>query len=280
MNRTVYRYQPKGYEVKVDRDAGVAATSLPFGLGKIVRLCVVTFLIVAVASTSFGQSADGTSSKALIDLQTLPSPPSDIAELIDRGAVTMITGNDARPKRDGDHQTDDPNIVAETHYRITYKFSSHAKWVLRRNQLTVRVKFARVQWEPSHVIWFLDAPVNGDLPNRDFWNIPVVRHEFDHVRISNDPRHKKMFLQSLKDNAIITRTVSSLETIDDETVDAIVQRMVDRQFAKVSELIEIRYRELDRVTDHGIKPIPVDSPINDWIENPAIESSKIDSSRD
>lgn len=223
-------------------------------LGKIARLCVGILLVTGLVRPTSAES---------IELESLPPPPKPLATLIDSGAVTMVTGVDARPKRGDEKYIDQPNIVAETHYRIAYQFASQARWVLRGNRLTVQVRFDDVRLERTHVIWFRDRPTRDD-----FWNVDIVRHEFDHVRISNDPRHEKMFHELLKRNAVITQIADSRQPISEAAVDQIVAAMVAKQFEKVSELIEIRYQELDRVTSHGLRPIPDDSPIHDWIASP------------
>lgn len=227
---------------------------MPIRLGKIACLCVGILCVTGLVQATSAQS---------IDLESLPPPPNALATLIDSGAVTMTAGGDARPKSDDNRYVDQPNIVAETHYRITYQFTSRARWVLRGNRLTIRAKFSDVRLKSTHTIWF------HDLPQRDsFWDVAVVRHEFDHVRISSDSRHEKMFRELLSQYSIITRTVDSRQPISDASVDKMVEAMVAEQFQKVSELIEIRYQELDRVTNHGLRPIPDDSPINDWIKPP------------
>lgn len=252
--RTLDGYQVIGCKVNTESNDRVPRATVPIRLGKIAYLCVVILCATGLVEATSAQS---------IALESLPPPPNALATLIDSGAVTMTAGSETRPKLDDNRYVDQPTIVAETHYRITYRFTSRARWVLRGNRLAIRVKFGDVRLESTHVIWF------QNLPERDsFWNVAVVRHEFDHVRISNDPRHEKMFRELLKEHSIITQTVESSQPISDASVDKIVETMVAEQFQKVSELIEIRYQELDRVTNHGLRPIPDDSPINDWIKPP------------
>ena len=49
-------------------------------------------------------------------------------------------------------------------------------------------------------------------------------------------------------------------------VDRLIDQHVAEVFQRVSQLVEIRYQELDRLTLHGQLPVPPDSSLNKILE--------------
>lgn len=126
--------------------------------------------------------------------------------------------------------------------------------------IVINVRYDRVEWTPTHTIWFLQRPAS-----EGFWSDPLVRHEFDHVRISSDRRLAVQFEQMLKRTSVLNRPISDSDVVNQKFVDQIVDQHVAEVFAEISELISIRYKELDRVTEHGRRGVPSDSPLNQWL---------------
>ncbi len=184
-----------------------------------------------------------------IQISRLGPPPTDFDALIESGNVSFDSG-DRDPSLE---PKEGPGVAAETHYRIAYHFKSHSHWTLRQNRLTIRMRFRDVQWDPSHRIWFRQTPSLVD-----FWNQPLVRHEFDHVRISSDPRFKQLFVERLNETSVIRHDLDANQKATETLIDELVEAEVARIFGEVSSLIAIRYKELDRVTDHGRTRLPED----------------------
>lgn len=188
-------------------------------------------------------------------------PPEPIASLVQNAKIQWQYG----PRDPSREPSSGPRLAAETQYRIAYQFNSGSRWRIVPGEprtVIIRVRYQHVRWNRSHVIWFRNQPDQSD-----FWNDPLVRHELDHLKISSDPRFEKQFLADLQASSIIRQTASSGETIDQRWVSNIVDRHVAKVFEKTSELIAIRYLELDQITSHGRRPLPDDSELANWMRS-------------
>ena len=130
-----------------------------------------------------------------LKLSQLPNPPLELKQLVTDADVSFKVGPRA--------VSTDRRIVGETHYEISYQYKSHAKWNLMTDQqgarvVLINVRFSQVQWKPKHVIWMRNEPAT-----ESFWSDSVLLHEFDHVRISNDPRVAKRFPERLNKRMVI-----------------------------------------------------------------------------
>lgn len=67
------------------------------------------------------------------------------------------------------------------------------------------------------------------------------------MRISSDPRHEGLFKKLLAENS------GTKQSANEQAKNA---------FEKVNSLVDIRYRELDRLTDHGTLDLPKGSTLD------------------
>ena len=74
------------------------------------------------------------------------------------------------------------------------------------------------------------------------------------------------FSKNLKESRILRRELSGSEPVDKDSVQKYVDEHVEEVFQVIVSLVSIRYKELDRVTDHGLDPIPQESKIRDWMK--------------
>lgn len=199
-----------------------------------------------------------------IEIGKLPDPPAEIGALVKQAQVSFEAG----PRRPGDRTDSDRRIIAETHYRIGYKYSSQSNWRVTGGgrKLIVNVRYSQLQWRPTHTVWFRNRPAD-----QGFWSNRLVLHELDHVRISNDPRFARRFEQRLREQPVLEREIRSGQVVSRRFVDSLVDRHVETIFQEVADLIAIRYRELDRLTGHGMRPIPTDSEMNRWLDQAGSE---------
>ena len=207
-----------------------------------------------------------------IKLTDLPEPPSDIRELIKAGLVTMEAGE----REDSQTSQSSPKIIAETHYRIAYNYSTRSRWQVDsgNRRVVVTVRFRDIEWQPRHTIWFERKPAT-----EGFWSDRLVLHEFDHVRVSTDPRVAERFEQLLRSRGSITKSLSSGDVVNRAFVDRLVEEHVSKVFSEISDLISIRYKELDRVTSHGLHPLPEDSSLSELLRPRAPARTNSRSSR-
>lgn len=187
-------------------------------------------------------------------LSSLPPPPPAIAELIKAGQVTFEAGE----RQSRAEPPTGPRIIAETQYKIAYNFNSRTRWKVDRSRrrVVITIRFRDIRWQPTHRIWFQNKPATAD-----FWKDRLVLHEFDHVRISTDPRVGERFRSILRNKGSITSVLSRGDVVNREFVDRIVESYVSEVFSEVSDLVAIRYKELDRVTSHGQDDLPPDSSL-------------------
>jgi hypothetical protein len=212
----------------------------------------------ALLSLSFDWSAAGGQSP--ISLDDLPSPPGELKRLIEASQVAFEFGGDA---------TDRP-FAAETHYQIAFDYKTRTTWRLSPNgrQLRIVMRLSRLSWQPRHRVWFRNRPAS-----EGFWHDPLVLHEFDHVRLSSDPRWKEKLEVLTRNPAVIQHDLSNHEPVTRTIVNQVVDQYLQSRLQEVFDLIDIRYRELDRETAHGRTPLPDDSPLQEYLRDPGSDRS-------
>lgn len=203
--------------------------------------------------------------RTVIPLDSLPPPPAEIAKWIRLGNVQFFTGGDAPASNSGSLS----KLDAATTYRFSYKVPSQSQWQTRNvggsSKVTVKVAYQDIRLVPTHEVW-LRNPVK---PSR-FWSDKLVRHELDHVRISSDVRWEKRFAQSVRRNDEFSRDLSSSSrSVQLSDVNRWINEAAQKRFEEINELIEIRYRELDRWTNHGRKALPEHVTLESLINAPS-----------
>ncbi|OYP34417.1 hypothetical protein [Rhodopirellula sp. MGV] len=209
-----------------------------------------------------------------ISLDQFPPPPADLEQLIRRGNVRLITGGE--PKSELSNLDANSQLAGETRFHFNYRYQSNARWRVFRNRgaatssnttadnksVRIDVRFHSINLEQTHEIWLRQVP-----PSNSFWKHPVVRHEFDHVQISSDERIENYFRDGVKSARRFTVPLAEVANEQGRVDDAKVRQQIERKLQELlhetSELVRVRYLELDRVTRHGIRPLP-----NDWVPLP------------
>jgi hypothetical protein len=193
-----------------------------------------------------------------IDLADLPKPPPAIGDLIESGRVTFEAGVRDEPE----HPSTGPSLAAETRFRIEFNYTSHSRWTLATDsrRVVINVRYGSITWKPKHTVWFRRRP-----ETENFWSSRLVLHEMDHVRISSDPRLAARFAESLGEQSTLVHPIGGGNVVNQRLVDRLVGEHVERVFSEMTELISIRYRELDRVTKHGRLAVPRDSALQQWL---------------
>ncbi|WP_146575957.1 hypothetical protein [Neorhodopirellula pilleata] len=182
-----------------------------------------------------------------IELSELPQPPSEITELLKQADVRFCYGPQEKPS-----SMTMPNgrrLGALTVYKMSYDFHTQSRVQRRGNRqhMVTTIRLGRRGLTCDHIVWFRERP-----HTETFWTNWLVLHELDHVRISSDPRHEKLFKKLLSEKAPFQQ--SAKEHVQDA-------------FKKVTSLVDIRYQELDRLTDHGMLDLPKGTTL-DAILNP------------
>ena len=205
-----------------------------------------------------------------IELSELAAPPAEVQSLIDRGKVTFFYGRkpwqEIREARERIGVTGrGKRLMAETKFAVNYSYKSRSRWRTfydgDKRKLRISIYFREASLVHDHKIWFRYRPyTNG------FWDDELVQHEFDHVRISTHSMIEKRFLEKLREDNVLVRPIDKDTTVNEGFVRKLVDDHVESVFNQMVELVSVRYKELDRQTDHGQKPIPQGSALMSWMD--------------
>ena len=197
-----------------------------------------------------------------IQMSDLPDPPQPLASLIRAGKVKFVTGGSALSNPDSLPRGG--RLAGETRFQFRYRYSSRASWRaagggstigIAKPQVLIRVRFRSIKLLMSHEVWLRRTPAADS-----FWDDKIVRHEFDHVRISSDPRIERLFLdgvKSLESFRVPLQDVADANgRVSDSAVNALIEDRMKLQLRRVTDFVKVRYAELDRVTRHGLRALP------------------------
>ena len=201
----------------------------------------------------------------VIPLDSLPKPPAKVARLIKNGKVRLITGGQAQLSPSA--VPSGRRLMGETRFHINYQFKSESRWSQTasqraRGEVTIAVRFRKLDLTVDHDVW-LKSPPRAEA----FWDNSVVKHEFDHVRLSADPRIKQVFLDQTKPIKQFTvrldQVADSRNRVDRTKVQQLVREKLRQAAQETKDFVQIRYQELDRITVHGMRPLPAESTLFD-----------------
>ena len=140
----------------------------------------------------------------------------------------------------------------EFNLHVRHRSSFQFGWTVGRGvrQLTIRAAVSDISPRLTHTI---TLPKWLDSDRR--WKSRLVRHEFDHVAISCDPR-VMMLVEHLYDGVdTIDRTVPPGTRIDNHFVGENVNEQLILRLTAVIEAMKANQNLLDQVTRHGVRPI-------------------------
>jgi len=241
---------------------------------------LLPFLAATYPSPACGQTP--------IQLRDLPPPPPELEEWIKRGNVVFEhAGSPAKqdPKSSGGginrteqsesgrsdsgenrSPTFKSNYSAETRYNIHFDFLTQNTWryVPVRRAILIKLGLRRVVWHPDHTIWFRKRPVAST-----FWSNSLVLHEFDHVRISSDPRLEAKFTSMMHKPITVQHPLAPGEVVGQQLVDRVIKEHLQSMYEEAIDLINIRYVELDRETLHGRRPLQKNSSLYEQLREPS-----------
>lgn len=201
-----------------------------------------------------------------IRLDDLPPPPAEIADLIKAAGVTFTAGK----RDDTDATSTGLKLAAKTRYQIEFNYRSRSRWKVGREgrQVVIHLHFSHITWVPKHRVWFRRRPAT-----ETFWKDKLVLHELDHVRISSAPHWQANFAKALRVQRVLFHSLAPGDAVNQGMIDRLIDQHAQQVFSGTSDLISIRYRELDRLTQHGLLPVPAESPIQAMLK-PVRESPR------
>ena len=135
---------------------------------------------------------------------------------------------------------------------VSHRSSFQFGWTLGRDvrELTIRATIRGVSPRLTHTITVPDW-----LDSDRRWDDRLMKHEFDHVAISCDPR-VTMLVEHLYDGVdTIEQTVKPDTRIDNRFVEKLMNERLNSRLKAVVEAVMANQHLLDDVTRHGLRKI-------------------------
>lgn len=175
-----------------------------------------------------------------------PPAPEPIRQLLKEADVSFEFYGEG----EGDRQY--PGLTtfdASYSYRARHSFRVAGSGADR--QLLVQPRISSLRFTRSHTI-----RLPRSLQGPDFFTNRLVLHELDHVRISNDPRWEQLFRSRVREIDLLAAPLPPGTNAIKRVAEQVIRDAIEKAFREVQQLVEIRYQELDRVTQHGLRPLP------------------------
>lgn len=174
------------------------------------------------------------------------SAPQELKQLIADGKVKVVYDSD-------------PDFVkarrgwADFHVLLDHSFK-YGLMKSRKNdrwQVKIHVTKVELKIELTHLI---RLPVTFKSP--DVWKGQILRHEFDHVAVSLDPRPMLLLRYLLKHLPVIERTLEPQEEPSNERIGQLINEEIERRRQAVIDLMKQNNMLLDMAGAHGIRRVP------------------------
>jgi hypothetical protein len=226
-------------------------------------VAIIAWAVVFTGGGELRSEHGGDSQSETIRLADLPPPPQALAKLIEQAEIRFVSG--PRDVFSSDVGSSSDWVAGETRFHFRYRYRSRIRWSIDRRSsrgggqplVDVRVEYPFLRLMTEHEIWIKQPP-----PADSFWQSSIVRHEFDHVRISSHPAVKQLFREIVAEQSRFQVALADVRGNDGRPSEKRIRRLVDQRMNDVldrtSGFVKVRYRELDRLTKHGVKPLPAD----------------------
>ncbi len=177
----------------------------------------------------------------------LADTPPGLARLVDLGNVQLVVD---QPVVDAANRTALTVFSFSMKYRMRYRLHESSKEAPKKRSIQISVSYHDVDCEAAHKILLSDRY----RPAKP-WDSTLLRHEFDHVAISTDPRLFKM-IRSLDGRRTTLALILDAET---KTSDSWAKREIEKsvsEFQKsIESLVRAYYVRLDKASSDGLSPI-------------------------
>lgn len=172
--------------------------------------------------------------------------PQELKRLIADGKVKVVYDSDpafVKARRGWA----DFNVLLEYTYKYNLtKSKKNGRW-----QVKLVVHKLEPKIELTHLI---RLPASFKSP--EIWQSKILRHEFDHVAVSLDPRAIMLLRYLLAHLPEIERTLEPDEEPSNERLSQIINEEIDDRRRAVIELMRQNNVLLDNVGNHGLRPVP------------------------
>ena len=172
--------------------------------------------------------------------------PPELQRLIDRGKVEVVYDSD-------------PEFVrasrgwADFHVQIKSTF----KYDLTKSRMNGRwnVKLDNIKLKPTIELTHL-IRLPSTFKSPDVWSSRTLRHEFDHIAVSLDPRAMLLLRHLLAHLPDIERTLEPKEMPTNDVLNRLVDEEVVKRRQAVVEVMKQNNQQLDKIGAHGAELVP------------------------
>jgi hypothetical protein len=142
---------------------------------------------------------------------------------------------------------------ADFHVQLRYSFQYDATKTRKGGRWHVKLAITKLDTkiELTHLI---RLPLTFQSP--DVWHSRILRHEFDHVAVSLDPRAMLLLTHLLDHLPEIERTLEPTESPTQELLNKLVDDEIVKRRQAVVELMRQNNLRLDKLSAHGAQPVP------------------------
>lgn len=173
-------------------------------------------------------------------------PPVYFRRLAEAGGVEIVFHDPKEFARIG------TGGLAKFHYRVVTNF--RFKYSFKRQDGTLHVAVSptvtNVRITLRHTV---SVPESYD--NENIWQKRLVKHEFDHVAISTDPRAFMLVEHLIRKTGRIERAFDNKQQPGNLLYRKVVNEEFDKRRDAVTALLRANYRLLDDVSKHGSQRI-------------------------
>lgn len=173
-------------------------------------------------------------------------PPECFARLISEGNVTFVFYDPVRePRLHRGYTT--------FRYDVKYRSNFQYRWTDQADgrQLVIEAKIDQIKCTVTNQV---ELPSSLDHNRR--WTNSLVKHEFDHVAMTVDPRIRMLIETLCEGIPKIVRTLPASTPVTDESVERLLHEVVDSRYQAVLQLLLTNENDLDAQTRHGFHDLP------------------------
>ncbi len=218
-------------------------------------------LLFRVAAIGLPQTAVGQETTPLVKSATsktsedsspgepIPSDnaPDELKKLIEDGKVKVEYDSEGEFAKSGRGWADF-HLREDRKYRFDLiKNKRQGRWQIKIIVFQVEEKIVL-----SHIV---RLPAQKKSP--DIWTSWLLRHEFDHVAVSLDPRPKMLLVHLLKTLPPIERTLDFGEDPTNDVINRLINEQLDKRAKSVRDLMIRNNQTLDNISHHGTSPVPM-----------------------
>lgn len=172
--------------------------------------------------------------------------PPYFEDLIKQGMV-KIEYYDARnnPRRYPGRADFQINFHVNFRYQYTAGDDGRGKFWL------VKPKFEPVKTASSHTV-----TLPNWLDNDRRWQHRLLKHEFDHIATSLDPRVTMLFEHILSKVTRIDTNIATNKKPSNDDINKLIDAEVSKRRKAVTDLVQANYLVLDKISRHGAIDVP------------------------